>query len=96
MLAIGTLIAMAGLMVTVPAMAAEEGLGPVGAFRRSWNLTNGAKGHVFGILLVLFVVAGLLNSVLVIGPASLVEVWLDGTRIGTTPIEQSLPVLPGG
>ncbi len=24
-----------------------------------------------------------------------VEVWLDGTRIGQTPLEQSLPVLPG-
>ena len=36
-LGFGLIIAMCGLMVTVPALASEPGLGPVTAFQRSWR-----------------------------------------------------------
>jgi hypothetical protein len=72
------LIATVALALTVPALAAEPGHSIFSAFRRSWNLTKGARGHVFGVLLVLMLVNSVLGLVLVIAPASLVGTFLGG------------------
>ena len=77
----GLIIAMCGLMVTVPALASEAGLGPVSAFKRSWRLTNGAKGRIFGVLLVLLIISTLLSAVLVLAPLSLLGLVVDGTSL---------------
>lgn len=77
-LGVGLVVAMCGLMVTVPVLAAEPGVGVRDAFRRSWRLTRGARGHVFAVLLVLLVLNALLGIVLVLGPVSLADVVLDG------------------
>lgn len=47
-------ILMCGWFVAVPAAVIEH-LGPFDALRRSWDLTEGRRGTVFGFLLVAFV-----------------------------------------
>lgn len=80
-LGVGFIIAMCALMVTVPALASEPGLGPVTAFQRSWHLSNGAKGRIFGVLLVLLIIATLLSAVLVLAPLSVLGLVVDGTAL---------------
>ena len=50
-------------VVAVPALLAE-GIGPVRALRRSWHLTRGHWWRVFGILLVVYLLAYVASSVL--------------------------------
>jgi len=78
---VGAVIATVALVVTVPALAAEPDHTVMSAFRRSWNLTKGARGHVFGVLVVLFLVNSVLGLVLVIAPASLVGLFLEGWNL---------------
>ncbi len=75
---VGLLFVMCALMVTVPALASEPDLGGVSAVGRSWRLTQGLRGHVFAVLLVLLLINGLLGVVLVLAPVSLMDLFLDG------------------
>ena len=49
--------------VSVPALLAE-GIGPVQAVRRSWQLTRGNWWRIFLILVVVVVIQGVMNSIL--------------------------------
>jgi len=80
-LGIGFVVAMCGLMVTVPVLAAEPGHTAKSAFLRSWRLTNGVRGRVFGVLLVLLVMSLVLNLVLVTGPLSLAAFFAGDTAL---------------
>lgn len=79
-LGVGLIVAMCGLM-TVPVLAGEADHTAKSAFRRSWDLTKGVRGRVFGVLLVLGVTALVLNLVLVLAPVSLFALFGGDTSL---------------
>jgi len=80
-LGVGLIVAMCGLMLTVPVLASEPDQTAKSAFLRSWRLTDGVRGRVFGVLLVLGVISVVLNLVLVLAPISLFALFAGETAL---------------
>lgn len=76
---VGALYAMGALLVTVPAMV-TEGLGPVQAVRRSWQLTGPRRWAMVGVGVVSWFVVQVLTSILALVPTF--AALLIGTRDG--------------
>ncbi len=69
-LGIGAAYAMGALIVTIPAMA-TEGIGPIAAVRRSWQLTATRRWPMVGVGVVSWFVVSILTSVLTLVPTTL-------------------------
>jgi hypothetical protein len=64
------------LAASVPAFIVE-GLGVTDSMSRSWQLVSGSWWHVFGVILVAAIIAGLINGILTaIGGNTFFGVWI--------------------
>ena len=84
---IGTKLALA------PAALVLEGVGPVAALRRSWQLTGGNWWRAFGILLLTGLIAGIITSV-VAAPVTFLAGLLAAAVAGDDPIAYLNLTLP--
>ncbi len=62
-LIVGAFVVMSGLMVSTQAMVLED-LGPSDAMSRSWNLTKGFKGKIFGLVFLVGILIAIPSVVL--------------------------------
>jgi hypothetical protein len=70
------IIVLVFLAVSVPAFIIE-GLGVTDSMSRSWKLVSGSWWHVFGVILVAAIIAGLINAILTaIGGHTFFGVWI--------------------
>lgn len=70
---VGALLAMGGLLVTVPALAAER-LGPVAAMKRSWTLTSSRRWQMVGLGMLSGLVVDTLSGILALVPTAIAAV----------------------
>jgi hypothetical protein len=87
------LFVMSGYLVTTPVVVLENLASAFDSFGRSWQLTSGAKSRMFFILVVAWVIASLLPSVVLQAIGALVLQFMPGALLPWTVVQVALPVL---
>lgn len=87
------LYVLSGYMVTTPVVVLERLGSAFDSFGRSWQLTAGAKRRMFFIVVVAWVIASLLPSLVLQAIGALVLQFLPGALLAWTVIQVGLPVV---
>ncbi len=76
LLVIPGIIFLVFLSMSVPAFIIER-RGVTDSISRSWNLVSGSWWHVFGVIIVAAIIAGIVNGILTaIGGSTFIGAWL--------------------
>jgi len=87
------LFVLSGYMVTTPVVVLERLGSAFDSFGRSWQLTAGAKRRMFFIVVVAWVIASLLPSLVLQAIGALVLQFLPSALLPWTVIQVGLPVV---
>jgi len=82
-----------GYMVTTPVVVLESLSSSFEAFGRSWELTRGERGRVFGLMFVAGLIANALPSFVLTAVGAVVGQVAPGAMFGWTVIAAVLPVV---
>lgn len=85
--------ALCGYGVTTPVVVLEELGSAFDAFRRSWELTRGFRGKVFGLGAVAFLLFSALPSWVIQVPVSLTRLTMPGLSIALGALATIVPVI---
>jgi hypothetical protein len=87
------LFVMSGYLVTTPVVVLENLASSFDSFGRSWQLTNGAKARMFFIIVVAWVIASLLPSLVLQAIGALILQFLPGAVLPWTVVQVALPIV---
>jgi hypothetical protein len=87
------LFVLSGYMVTTPVVVLEPLGSAFDSFGRSWQLTSGAKLRMFFIVVVAWVIASLLPSLVLQAIGELILQFAPGVVFGWTVIQVALPIV---
>lgn len=82
-----------GYMVTTPVVVLETLSSNFDAFGRSWELTKGARGRVFGLVFVAGLISSVLPAVVLSALGALIAQLVPAATIAWTVIAAVLPVV---
>jgi hypothetical protein len=82
-----------GYGVTTPIVVLEELGSSFDAFRRSWELTRGFRGKVFGLGFIAFLLFNALPNWVIQIPAALTRLTMPGVSIGLGALATIVPVI---
>lgn len=82
-----------GYMVTTPVVVLETLSSSFDSFGRSWELTRGAKGRVFGLMFVGTLIASLLPQIVLSAVGALVTEVLPALVLPWTVVAAALPIV---
>lgn len=82
-----------GYMVTTPVVVLETLSSSFDAFGRSWELTKGARGRIFGLVFVASLISSLLPSLVLSAVGALVAQLAPAVTFAWTVIAAVLPVV---
>ncbi|PYP00201.1 MAG: hypothetical protein DMD61_04975 [Gemmatimonadetes bacterium] len=82
-----------GYGVTTPVVVLEELGSSFDSFRRSWELTRGFRGKVFGLGVVAFLLFNVLPTWVLQAPAALARLTMPGVSIALAALATIVPVI---
>jgi hypothetical protein len=87
------LFVMSGYLVTTPVVVLENLASSFDSFGRSWQLTSGAKARMFFIIVVAWVIASLLPSLVLQAIGALILQFFPGAVLPWTVVQVALPIM---
>jgi hypothetical protein len=82
-----------GYGVTTPIVVLEELGSAFDAFRRSWELTRGSRGKVFGLGFIAFLLFNALPNLVIQIPAAMTRLTMPGVSIALGALATIVPVI---